>query len=144
MISEETIRIVSRRFGTYDIPTSQIIRFPEGLVGLPEIREVALLEPRNPASPFRYLLCVNHPEVAFVVCAPDDFFPGYSAEVPKPEYGGPEDVVVLALVTVPERPREMTANLLAPLVIDCRRREGRQLVLDAARFTTRHRLLPES
>ncbi len=52
-------------------------------------------------------------------------------------------VVVLAIVTIPESPREMTANLLAPLVVDCRSREGRQLILDAARFTTRHRLIAE-
>jgi len=142
-MSDEIKRIVSPRFGTYDIPATQIIRFPDGLIGLPEIREVALLEPRTPGSPFRYLLCANQPEVAFVVCAPDDFFPGYAAEVPKPEDAAAEDVVVLVLVTVPQRPREMTANLLAPLVIDCRSREGRQVVLDAARFTTRHRLLPD-
>jgi len=142
-MAEETIRIVSRRFGTYDVPARQIVRLPEGLIGLPEARRVALLEPKTPGAPFRYMLCVDEPELAFLVCDPDDFFPGYSEHVPRPTGAGPGDVVVLAIVTIPESPREMTANLLAPLVVDCRSREGRQLILDAARFTTRHRLIAE-
>jgi flagellar assembly factor FliW len=45
-------------------------------------------------------------------------------------------------VTIPKNPLEMTANLMAPLVVDCRSRVGRQLVLDTGRFSTRHPLLP--
>lgn len=144
MSAEATTRIVSRRLGTYDIPLSRIVRLPDGLIGLPEVREVALLEAKTPGTPFRYLLCLNEPDLVFLVCTPDDFFPGYTAAVPLPEGADPADVVVLALVTVPERARELTANLLAPLVLDARTRTGRQVVLEAPGFTTRHRLLPDA
>lgn len=144
MSAETTTRIVSSRLGTYDVPLSRIVRFPDGLIGLPEVREVALLEARTPGTPLRYLLCLNEPDLVFLVCDPDEFFPGYSTGVPRPDGADAADVVVLALVTVPERVREMTANLLAPVVIDARTRVGRQVVLDASRFTTRHRLLPDA
>lgn len=139
----EPVRVVSRRFGTYDVPTEHVIRLPEGLVGLPEARRVALLDPKTPDAPLRYLLCVDEPELAFLVCDPEQFFPGYLQQVPRPAGATPADVAVLAIVTVPDVPRDMTANLLAPIVVDCRTREGRQVILDVTQFSTRHRLLPE-
>jgi flagellar assembly factor FliW len=50
------------------------------------------------------------------------------------------DVQVLAIVTVREEPRALTANLLAPLLVDCETRQGRQLVLEGGRYSTRHPL----
>ncbi|MFN8542741.1 MAG: flagellar assembly protein FliW [Candidatus Binatia bacterium] len=136
-----TIVVRSRRFGTYEVPAERIVTFPAGLIGFPEACRFALLEPNRPHSPFRYLICVDLPELAFVVCNPHDFWPGFVAEVPRPlDVQG--DVAVLVLVTIPNNPREMTANLMAPIVIDCESRRGAQLVLDTGRYSTRHPLLP--
>jgi flagellar assembly factor FliW len=117
-----------------------VIHFAAGLIGFPDLHEFALLEPTRPHSPFRYLIAVDFPEIAFVVCNPSDFWPGYVAEVPPPsdQHG---ELAVLVLVTVPANPTEMTANLLAPLVIDSESRRGAQIVIDTGRFSTRHPLL---
>jgi flagellar assembly factor FliW len=136
-----TVTVRSQRFGTYDVPEDRILDFSDGLIGFPHCRRFALLEPQRDGSPFRYMLCVDWPELGFVVCDPEAFCPGYTGEVPQPAELG-ADVGVLAIVTVPAEPRAMTANLVAPLVVDCATRVGRQLVLDSARFSTRHRLLP--
>lgn len=142
MMAEAAIRVVSQRFGTYEVPAAELVHLPDGLIGLPEAGRVALLEPKTPGAPFRYMLCVDQPEMAFLVCDPDHFFPGYSAQVPRPSGADQGDIAVLAIVTVPENPREMSANLLAPVVVDCRTRRGRQVILDVGQFSTRHRLLP--
>jgi flagellar assembly factor FliW len=137
-LSEPVVRIESPRFGTHAVPAERVIALPDGVVGFPAARRWALLEPRHPDAPFRYLLCIDQPELGFVVCEPEPFWPGYTSEVPRTA----ADSVVLVIVTVPGDPRDMTANLLAPLVLDVATRTGRQLVLDGQRWGTRHRVLP--
>jgi flagellar assembly factor FliW len=140
--SPETIHVASRRFGTYDVPGDRVLTLPDGLVGLPDARRFALLEPTSPGAPFRFMICLDQPDLGFVVCDPESFAPGYRERLPKAAGATGADVAVLALVTVPENPREMTANLMAPLVVDCGTREGRQFVFDAPDLSTRHPLLP--
>jgi flagellar assembly factor FliW len=117
-----------------------ILTFPEGLIGFSDARTFVLLEPGRTESPFRRLVSVDAPEVGFVVCDPDALAPGYTAELPVTDVP-PEHRAVLVIVTVPPDAREMTANLMAPLVLDRRSRSGRQLVLDTGRYSTRHPLL---
>jgi len=140
----ETVAVRSQRFGDYEVPAERIIRFPDGLVGFPEARQFVLLESDRAGSPFRYLLCVDLPELGFVVCDAAHVCPGYVADVPRPAEVPAEDMAVLALVTVPADARQMTANLMAPLVIDCRSGQGRQLVLDTGRHPIRFPLLAPS
>ncbi|HLK11917.1 MAG TPA: flagellar assembly protein FliW [Candidatus Binatia bacterium] len=139
LAAARTIALRSRRFGDYDVPEERIVVFPDGLVGFPEARRFALLEPSRAESPFHYLVCVDYPELGFVVCDPERLWPSYSSEVPRPaDVTG--EVAVLVLVRIPADPGESTANLMAPLVIDCATRRGRQLVLDTGRWATRHPL----
>jgi flagellar assembly factor FliW len=132
----DTVPLRSRRFGDHEVPVDRVLTFPDGLVGFPAARRFALLEPARPGSPFRCLACLDLPDLGFVVCEPDVLWPGYRAVLPVPE-GGAGEIVVLAIVTVPADPTAMTANLVAPLVVECATRTGRQLVLDTGQFTTR-------
>lgn len=137
----ETVHVASPRFGTYDVPADRVVTLPDGLVGLADARRFALLEPTSPDTPFRFMLCLDRPDLGFVVCDPEAFAPGYRARLPRAAGATNADTVVLALVTVPANPREMTANLMAPLVVDCGTRTGRQFVCDAPELSTRHPLL---
>jgi flagellar assembly factor FliW len=125
------------------IAEDRILVFPDGLVGFPDARRFALFEPSRPGSPFRHLVSIDRPELGFVVCAASEFWPAYAAEVLRatPLSG---EVVVLAIVTVPANPYDMTANLMAPLVIDCASRRAWQIVLDTGRWSTRHPLMPSA
>lgn len=133
----EAVPLRSRRFGDHEVPVDRVLTFPEGIVGFPAARRFALLEAARPGSPFRCLACLDLPDLGFVVCEPEALWPGYIAELPLPEGVPAADVVILAIVTVPADPTAMTANLMAPLVVECSTRTGHQMVLDTARFTTR-------
>jgi flagellar assembly factor FliW len=139
-VAPQPIVIRSRRFGIYEVPASRVITFAAGLIGFPDLHRFALLETARPRSPFRFLISVDLPEIAFVVCNPQEFWPDYAAEVPAP--GDPHgELAVLVMVTVPANPHDMTANLMAPLVIDSESRRGAQIVIDTGRYSTRHPLL---
>jgi flagellar assembly factor FliW len=131
----------SPRFGDYEVPMERVLWFPQGLIGFAEARRFALLDSHRPNSPFRCLVCLDDPDLGFVVCDPDMLRPGYASELPVPEHAQREDVAVLAIVTVPANALEMTVNLMAPLLVDCRTRTGRQLVIDTGRYSTRHPIL---
>ena len=137
-----TVTVRSQRFGDLAVPLDRVITFEQGLIGLPPGERYALLEAARAGAPFRQLVCLDRPELGFVVCDPEEFWPGYRQHVPRPDAAVGE-LAVLTIVTVPADAREMTTNLLAPLLIDPERMCGWQLILDGSDYQTQHRLLPK-
>ena len=143
--SGRTVQVQSKRFGTLDVPADRIFELPEGLIGLPSKRRFVLLDHRT-GSPFKWMLSIDDPELAFAVADPADLVPGYVAPMEKISTAlaaDPSEVVVFALMTIPSDPTLMTINLLAPVAVDLRNRTGRQIVLDDPRFDAAHRVVPE-
>ncbi len=138
--------IESTRFGSLEVDEQDIISFPQGLPGFREEKAFAFL-PYGPESPFAFLQSVNQPELTFFIVEPFHFFADYEFELDDDlarEIGLVADCPfqVFCIVTVPDKLEEMTANLLAPLVINWRQRSAVQAVLDKKDYTTRHRLFP--
>lgn len=118
-------------FGT---PDDVIIGFPLGLIGFSHLRSFRLFEPAG-GYPLKFLQSVEEPEVSFtcidVAAVKMDYeFPLNEEESKALALEKPEDALVLALVVIPEDPRQMTANLAGPLVINIQSRQGRQIVLN--------------
>lgn len=137
------------RFGALEVAEEELIQFPLGLPGFEHLKQFFFVPlPDNPA--FVWLQAKADPAVAFLLVDPFLFFPGYSIELGEAEKtfleaGGPEDILVYAVVTIPPSGvREMTANLLAPVVINRRARLGLQMILDGSGYTTKHRLFSDS
>lgn len=142
------LQVHSTRFGSFAVPEHHIIRFPDGLIGFSEYHRFVIMEHAT-SSPLRWMLCLDEPELAFAIADPRDFFRDYDIHgyVNGHEAAGgipPEDQAVLAIVTIPrDRPSAMSANLMAPIVVNVRSRVGRQIILDEGLFSTRHPLLPQ-
>lgn len=138
--------IHSTRFGELEVGEQDIIRFPAGLPGFPEENAFAFL-PYQPDSPFVLLQSTQEPDLTFVLVEPFSFFKDYSFELDDQlleELGLNEQTppLVFSIVTIPDKVEEMTANLLAPVVINRRERAAAQVVLEKTPYTTRHRLFP--
>lgn len=123
------------------------IHLSQGLVGLNDLKKFSLV--RQPdAAPFLQLLSESEPRIEFVAIEPGGWVEDYSVEVSDEDAAdlgiGQDgaDALVLALVTVHRRPTShLTMNLLAPLVINRRTGEGRQVVMqNTKRFSTKHPL----
>lgn len=137
-----TVTIASQRFGAFEVPVESIFELDPGLVGFPNERRFVVLDSR-PGSPFKWMLCVDEPDLAFAVVDPVHFVPGYRAPLDKAVAAlgcAAEDVALFVLVTIPARPTEIYANLLAPVVVDLGRRRGRQLVLEDPTLDPAHRI----
>jgi flagellar assembly factor FliW len=133
--ASDVLRVASRRFGSFEIPSPSVLHVPQGLVGLPELHRYVILDHR-PGSPFKWLLSLDDPELAFAVANPDDLVAEYQAplELAARLLGAdPGELALFVIVTIPSDPTRMTVNLMAPVVVDLRTRRARQIVLEDPR-----------
>jgi flagellar assembly factor FliW len=136
-------RVRSRRFGTFEVSGEQLLHFPQGMIGLPEARRYVILDHR-PGSPFKWMLCLDDPELGFAVANPYELVADYRGPV---ELAArllgttPEEIAVFVVVTIPTDPTQMTVNLMAPVAVDLRTRTARQIVLEDARHPHAYPLL---
>ena len=140
--ARETLEVTSQRFGSFSVPLDTLFVLDPGMVGFPKARRFVLLDAK-PGSPFKWMLCVDEPELGFAVVDPAHFLPGYVAPLERAATALScplEEVALFALVTIPERPVEIFVNLLAPIVVDLRNRTGRQLVLDDPQLDPAYRI----
>lgn len=142
--SSRSVRVESRRFGVFDVPDATILHFPQGLVGFPQLRRYVVLEHR-PGSPFKWLLSVDDPDLAFAVAHPGELVADYQPPLDLAARlleTDPAQVALFVLVTIPSDPTRMTVNLMAPVVVDLRTRRARQIVLDDPRCAPDHPVVP--
>lgn len=120
----------------------EILEFPEGLAGFPEARHLRLFEPDG-GYPLKFLQVVEVPELSFVcmdaaAVKTDYEVPLGDADAQALGLTQVQDALVLVLLVVPPDPRQMTANLAAPLVVNTQTRVGRQIQLDTRVFPLQH------
>ncbi|WP_148223863.1 flagellar assembly protein FliW [Spirochaeta thermophila] len=141
-----TVTIDTRPYGPLTVDERQILTFVNGLFGFEHLTRYALLDSHQP--PFYWLQSLEDPQVAFVVIDPRVFRPDYDpAPLPSDlEALGlerQEDLLIFAIVTIPENQREMTANLQGPLLVNRKTRRAAQVISTDDRWHVKHRILEE-
>lgn len=136
------MKIQTRHFGLLDIAETDLLQFPEGIVGFEEHdRFILLTKPEE--EPFVWLQSTSQPEAAFIMIDPHLFSPEYSIEVDDEtadmlNVRDPSTVKVMAIVTMSSDTAKITANLLAPVILNLDGKKGRQIVLHGSTHSTRH------
>ncbi|MCW2278818.1 flagellar assembly protein FliW [Heliophilum fasciatum] len=138
--------LTTTRFGEIDVPENHCLAFPQGIPGFPEEKSFAFL-PYEPDNVFAFLQSATDPDLTFVIVNPFAFFPDYDVALHTDIVGAigiaPENPgEIWNIVTVRTGGTEMTANLLAPIVINWLDRKAMQVVLEKTPYTTRHHLIP--
>ena len=140
------MRVDTKAYGAIDVDERQRIEFPYGILGFEKLRQYVLLD--APQQPFYWLQALDLVEVAFVLINPVIFRPDYTVEVPPEELeeigiDSPDKMVTFAIVTIPQNPAEMTANLQGPIIINKETRIGRQSISTNLKWEVRHPVLKE-
>ncbi len=125
--------INTTRFGQVTLQQDDIITFPEGLLGFQDLRNFVLLDDPNDDI-FAWLQSCELPSVAFPVLEPEIFDQYYSVNLTKNELEllkiKPEQKpTFMNIITIPDDPTQMTANVKAPIVFNMNERLARQCVL---------------
>jgi len=141
------MQIMSERLGTLDIPDDALISFPHGIPAFETVRQFTVVRNERTA-PFAWLQAADRPELSFLLLKPWDFCGDYDLDISDGdcrELGltAPEEADIYAILAVRTGSAEMTANLLAPLVINPRLRRGMQVINNIKGYTTRHNVMTE-
>ncbi len=134
------MKTINTRFGEVEYDPSHIIHFPEGLVGLDQLKNF-LVMPNKKQGPLFWIQCVDDPAFAFLVTDPTNFFLDYLVlpdENEREKLGIAENgaCFVLSIVSVSEH-KEITLNLSGPILYAPETNKGLQVILEDPRYDTR-------
>lgn len=125
--------IKTTRFGNIQIEESDVITFSEGILGFADLSKFVILDDPNDDI-FAWLQSCEAGAIAFPVLEPELFTQNYKINLSKTDLESLKMVDVkkarfFSIVTIPDDPTQMTANLKAPVVINLEQRVARQCVL---------------
>ncbi|QDH20853.1 flagellar assembly protein FliW [Saccharibacillus brassicae] len=135
--------IETATLGSTEITVEQIYHFEKGIPGFDEETEFALIPVED--SPFFHFQSLKEKHLSFLLVDPFVFFPEYEFELGSSEkeaLGIHSDVVVRSIVTLHEEVEKSTMNILAPIVLNPKKRKGLQVVLHNSSYPTKHLLWP--
>jgi flagellar assembly factor FliW len=138
------MKIETARFGELEIDERDIYTFPDGIPGFEQDKRFTLIGLEG-LDGFACLQCVDRGELGFIIVNPFLFFPEYEFNLPEPdaerlEAEDPGDLSVWTIVNVKDDLEKATVNLVAPIVLNVRKRIGRQVILVDPNLGTRHAL----
>ena len=142
------IKVSTSRFGELEVDEKKIVHFKDGIPAFEDEHEFIIL-PYEDDSPYYFMQSLRSPELAFLLTVPFLFFSDYTFEIDETtvkelDIKNSDAVFYYSMITIPNGSiRYMTANLLAPIVLNSENMQAKQVVLDKSNYTTKHRLFPE-
>lgn len=125
--------IKTSRFGLVELKSDDVLTFSEGLLGFQDLRQFVLLDDPNDDI-FAWLQSCELPSVAFPVLEPEIFGHKYIISLNRTDQEAiqlkaDQAIAYLNIITIPDDPTLMTANIKAPIVINLDKKLARQCVL---------------
>jgi len=132
----ESKQVIECPFGKIPVEAKDILFFPEGLYGYDQAHRYLVWEVKE-YLPFRWLICLEDPELMFPVVDPRIVHPDYNPKIDGLEYEGE----MMAVVTMGRTVESVTVNLRAPIVISRGQNRAKQVILTDSHYPLRYRVL---
>ena len=137
------MEVPTKRFGIVEVDESRILHFPKGS-SFSDYRRFIVLD-LDKGGFLKWLQSVDEESLGFVIIDPRVPFVDYDPVFAPGDLQGlgacrPDELVLMSVVTVPGDAKEMTANLLAPLLINPEKRLGRQVIVSDPKTPTKHQV----
>jgi len=124
--------------------TRSEIKLPQGLFGFAEIRSMELVFDQN-ELPFMWLREQKQDGLSFIVLEPGGIISNYSVEISDADVKflditGPEDTMILNIVTLPpDQSGKISLNLVGPIIVNRKTLTGKQCIINNhEEFSARH------
>lgn len=136
-------KLHSEAYGMLEVEDSQIYLFESGILGIPDIRQYALLPMEG--TPF-FVLHALEEEVSFILLPSHEAVEDYSFRITDETIGflelkSPEDVGVMLIVNINQD--ELYVNLMAPILLSPHSQKGCQYIIKDQELPVRHPLVPK-
>lgn len=139
--------IKTKYFGDIDLEESKIITLENGLMGYEEYKQFTILyDIEDEGVPIiSWLQSIEEPGLALPVMPPthikENYNPIVDDDLLTPLGELTEDNLILLLtVTVPAEPKDATANLKAPIIINSDTRKGCQLISENPEYIIKYKI----
>jgi flagellar assembly factor FliW len=131
---------INTRFGEVEYDPENLLHFPAGLIGLPNLRHFIVM-PNKKQGPLFWIQSVDEPDIAFVLTDPTNFFLDYLVKPDATERQSlhideGDECFVLTVVTVPPD-QKITLNLAAPILFAAKTNRAIQVILEGTNYSSR-------
>lgn len=137
------MKVQTSRFGALEVSEADIINLSEGLMGFEDLHRYFIVDPSDDTM-ILWFQSIDRSEIAFPILEPKIFRPDYRVRLSANELRllkidsvAKPETLVYSILTIPEDPRGMTANLKAPIVINVKDSIGRQVVLQENEYSVK-------
>jgi flagellar assembly factor FliW len=125
------MKIRTKPYGEIEVDEKQRLHFPEGIIGFEGIDDYFMIDSKE--GPFYWLQSAQYPELAFLLINPRIFLDEYKlqvrgSDIQRLQIESDEDLLDFAIVTVPEDPEKISANLMGPVIINRKTKVGFQVI----------------
>lgn len=130
------MKLQTTRLGEIEVYPDQIITFPKGILSFEEYKQFAILPAEeNEENPFFFLQSTEEESLCFFMLDTFIFFTEYNIELDEPtikdlEITSPEEILIFTIVTAKESLKEATTNLKGPIIVNIKKKLGKQILLD--------------
>ncbi len=141
------MKVNTSRFGELDVNPTDIVAFPEGLLGFENLKKYFVVDPGD-STLILWLQSTEDEKVAFPIIEPKIFKPDYIAKLLPADLNGLDldslqAAKLYSILTIPGNVTEMSANLKAPVVINSSKKIGKQIVLQDSKLSVKHEMYKE-
>lgn len=138
------MKIGSKFFGEIEVDEVEFINFNHGIPGFENTRRYIILK-QSADSPFFIMQSTENPQLAFILLELERVAPGYAIDlsddiVNELKLAQPQDAVAYAVVVLPEELSQATVNLAAPIIINVKEKQGKQIILNHPVYSMKHPL----
>lgn len=139
------MKINNKYFGEIEYTARETIHFSEGLFGFEEQKEFLPIPFDEGSDTLICLQSLKEEALSFILLNPFSFFADYDPKISEADcsaIGSPkeEDISYYVIGVIRERVSDSTVNLKAPIAVNARTRDARQIILDDPAYTFRHAL----
>ncbi len=134
------MHITTKVFGEITIDDDKLIKFPNGIVGFPDLVDFTLIHDEEKGKDsIHWLQSIQEPAFAMPVMDPLLVRPDYNPEVDDELLKNigtliPDEMLVLVTVTVPKDLTKMSVNLRGPIIINAAEKKAAQVIVEGEEY----------
>lgn len=127
------VKIKTSRFGELEVNQDDIIKFKDGILGFEQYKNFIVIDPSD-STLILWMQSLDNSQIAFPVIEPQIFKVDYCPVLMPNDMNAlalenPADAKVYTILTIPSDFSQMSANLKAPIIVNSKKNNAKQVVL---------------
>lgn len=139
------MNVNAKYFGDISYGKDEIVHIENGLIGFEAYTEYLPIPFQEDDDFMLSLQSLENEDLSFIMMNPFKIFPGYSpsptdADLRSLDIASEKDMSYFVISVIRDTPEDCMINLKAPLLVNVRTQEARQIILEQPEYTFRHHL----